>query len=57
GLISLDEDYSILMAKDSVPDPIHGLINPDLKLRLPARPEFRPHPQFLEYHRENVFKG
>jgi putative restriction endonuclease len=57
GLISLGEDYSILLAKDRVPEPIQGLINPDLKLRLPARPEFRPHPQFLEYHRENVFKG
>lgn len=57
GLISLDGDYAILMAKDRVPEPIHRLINPDLKLRLPARPEFRPHPQFLEYHREHVFKG
>lgn len=57
SLISLGEDYAILMAKDRVPDPIHRLINPDLKLRLPARPEFRPHPRFLEYHREHVFKG
>lgn len=57
GLISLDGDYAILMAKDRVPEPIHRLINPDLKLRLPARAEFRPHPQFLEFHRENVFKG
>lgn len=57
GLISLDEDYTILMAEDRVPDPIHRMINPDLKLRLPVRAEFRPHPRFLEYHREHVFKG
>lgn len=57
GLISLDEDHAILMAEDRVPEPIRGLVNPDRKLRLPARPEFRPHPQFLEYHREHVFKG
>jgi putative restriction endonuclease len=57
GLISLDEDYAILMAGDRVPEPVHQLINPDHRLRLPARPEFRPHPQFLEYHREHVFKG
>lgn len=57
GLISLDEDYAILMAGDRVPEPVHRLINPNLKLRLPVRPEFRPHPQFLEYHREHVFKG
>ena len=57
GLISLDEDFTILMAKDSVPEPLQQLVNPDRKLRPPNRPEFRPHPQYLAYHRENVFKG
>lgn len=57
GLISLDEDFTILMAKDSVPEPLQQLVNPDRKLRLPNRPEFRPHPQYLAYHRETVFKG
>lgn len=57
GLLSLDEDYTILMAKDRVPEPVRRLINADGRIRLPDRPEFRPHPQFLEFHRENVFKG
>lgn len=57
GLLSLDDDYAILMAKDRVPEPIHRLVNPDGRLRLPPRPELRPHPQFLRYHREKVFKG
>ena len=57
GLISLDEDFTILMARDSVPEPLQQLVNPDRKLRLPNRPEFRPHPQYLAYHRETVFKG
>lgn len=57
GLISLDGDCSILLAKDSVPDALQRLVNPDLKLRMPNRPEFRPHPRYLAYHRETVFKG
>jgi len=47
GLLSLDDDYSILLAKGRVPEPVHKLINPYGKLKLPARREFRPHPQFL----------
>ncbi len=57
GLLSLDDDYTILMAPDRVPEPVHQLVNPGGKLRLPARLELRPHPQFLQFHRETVFKG
>ncbi|MDH3230031.1 MAG: HNH endonuclease [Alphaproteobacteria bacterium] len=57
GLIALDADHAILMARDRVPEEVQRLINPDRRLRPPARPEFQPHPQFLEYHREHVFKG
>jgi putative restriction endonuclease len=57
GLLSLDDDYTILIAEGRVPEPVKRLINPDGRLRLPPRPEFRPHPQFLRYHRKNVFRG
>lgn len=57
GLLSLDDDYRILTAKGRVPEPVLRLINPDGRLRVPARPESRPHAQFLRYHRENVFRG
>lgn len=57
GLLSLDDDYTILMAKGRVPEPVRKLINSDGKLRLPPRPEFQPHSQFLRYHRENIFRG
>jgi putative restriction endonuclease len=57
GLISLDADNAVLMARDRVPEEVQHLIGPDRNLRPPARPEFHPHPQFLEYHREHVFKG
>jgi putative restriction endonuclease len=57
GLLSLDDDFTILTATERVPETIRRLVNPGGKLLLPNQPEFRPHPQFLKYHRETVFKG
>jgi putative restriction endonuclease len=58
GLLSVDDDYSLLVAKGRVPDTIERLLNPSGKLNLPSmRQELRPHPQFLRFHRETVFKG
>jgi putative restriction endonuclease len=56
-LLSLADDYTILMARSGIPRPVRRLINPDGRLWLAPRPEFRPHTQFLRYHRENIFKG
>ena len=58
GLLSVSDDYSLLLAKGRVPEPVERMLNPDRKLRLPqTRHELWPHPQFLEYHRKNIFKG
>ena len=57
GLLSLDDDLTILMAANRVPGTIQRLINPERKLLPPERPELKPHPWFLRYHRETVFKG
>jgi putative restriction endonuclease len=57
GLLSLDEDLKILKAPGTVPEPIERLINPTGHLLLPDRLDFRPHPQFMKFHREYVFKG
>lgn len=57
GLVSVDEDYRILLARDRIPDTISRLIDPSRRLILPARSDERPHPQFLKFHREQVFKG
>jgi putative restriction endonuclease len=57
GLISVEDDYSLLTAASSIPDSVARLISPERRLRLPSRPEHRPHPQFLRYHRKHVFKG
>jgi len=57
GLISVDNDYNLLLAKHSVPETVERLLLGNSKLLLPERNELRPHPQFLEYHRQHVFKG
>jgi putative restriction endonuclease len=57
GLLSVDDDGTILTAKGHVPDTIERMMNPEHRLYLPDRTEFWPHPQFLRFHRETVFKG
>ena len=59
GLISVNEDYSLLMCKDAedaIQGPIINMINPELQLRLPSSSNSYPHEQFLKYHRDNIFK-
>lgn len=57
GLISVDDDYGLLIASGGVPDIVTRLINPERRLLVPTRADDRPHSQFLQYHREQVFKG
>lgn len=57
GLISVDDDYAILKATEKIPDAIDQLINIDGCLRPPRFADHRPHPQFLRFHREEIFKG
>ncbi len=57
GLVSVDDDHTILVAEGCIPDPVLTMFNPDRHLRLPSTPWLAPHPQFMRYHRETVFKG
>jgi len=57
GLISVADDHSVLIARNRVPDQMLKLLLPDRRLRVPARSDLCPHPTFLRYHRERVFKG
>jgi putative restriction endonuclease len=57
GLVSIDDDYTILIAKDRLPDTALRLLNENHQLLLPAREDLRPHKHFLSYHRDNIFKG
>jgi putative restriction endonuclease len=57
GLVSVDDDFTILAASGNLPPAITGLLRADRKLVIPNRPEISPHPAHLRYHRENIFKG
>lgn len=57
GLVSIDDDFTVLVAKDKVPDPVRRLINPDGRLLVPHRADLQPHRQFLRLHRQSIFKG
>ncbi|AXT28230.1 HNH endonuclease [Ruegeria sp. AD91A] len=58
GLVSVDEDLSILIAKDSVAAPVADrLFTPERKLIVPDTFTLRPHEKFLNWHRANRFKG
>lgn len=56
GLISIAEDHTVLISHNKVPvDTAQRLINPGQRLILPEDPRDHPHPEYLRYHRENVF--
>jgi putative restriction endonuclease len=57
GLISADDDGSILIAKDRLPDTVSRLLREDRRLATPTQSSSHPHAQFLRYHRERIFKG
>ncbi len=56
GLVSVDDDFRILRA-DGVPEDVARLIRTEARLLLPNDETLRPHPSFLRFHREHVFKG
>jgi putative restriction endonuclease len=57
GMLSISESGGILCAERIVPDKIKGVLNHDRRLLLPSDPMLQPHPEFLRYHRETVYKG
>jgi putative restriction endonuclease len=56
GLVAIDDDWRILRAS-SLPEDVGRLIVPDGHLIVPDDETTKPHPSFLRFHRENVFKG
>ena len=57
GILSNGGQDEILMAPRLEPDPVKRMLNPDGKAKLPLSAALRPHPVFLRYHREKIFKG
>jgi putative restriction endonuclease len=57
GLIGLADDLTIMISRQiNDRDGALALINPTGKLIAPTNPDLRPHPRYLSWHRENVFK-
>ena len=57
GLISVGDDYEILVAKHHVPDDALRLLNQSRKINLPMGRTFFPNAYYLKFHRDVVFKG
>lgn len=57
GLVSLTNDYRILVAQSRVPPQARALLRGDFSAYVSADPTLQPHRQFLAYHRERVFCG
>jgi putative restriction endonuclease len=55
GLISLRDDYSILLSRQLNSDVSH-LLTKDMYAIVPMEQIYRPSPIYLEYHRDQVFK-
>jgi putative restriction endonuclease len=57
GLIGVADDLTILVSRQvNDPDAVHSIMNPGGYLIPPKRAADRPHPRFLNWHRENRFK-
>ena len=55
GLVSLEDDYKIIVSPKA-PETAHRLLRPELMADVPADHRERPHPSFLRYHRDNIFR-
>ncbi|MDO8878561.1 MAG: HNH endonuclease [Pseudolabrys sp.] len=57
GLISLADDLKILVSRQvNDPDAVRAFINQSGQAYAPLRGSERPHPHFLNWHRDNCFK-
>lgn len=57
GLISLSDDLDILISRQTNDlEAVYSFINKSGRAISPGKPLERPHPHFLQWHRENCFK-
>ena len=57
GLISLSDDLEILISRQvNDLESVQGFVNKTRRALPPRRPLERPHPHFLQWHREHCFK-
>lgn len=55
GLISLTDNFEILQSRQSNHD-VSRLLNQNMKAIIPEDQNLQPHPEYLDWHRRNVFK-
>ncbi|AZO57201.1 MULTISPECIES: HNH endonuclease [unclassified Mesorhizobium] len=57
GLIGLSDDLEILISRQvNDPESVRAFVNKSGRALPPRRPVERPHPHFLQWHREHCFK-
>lgn len=57
GLLPVTDDYRILVAEKKIPDQVRSMLNSNGEINRPRDPNLRPSPHYLQFHRNNVFKG
>jgi putative restriction endonuclease len=57
GLVSIGDDYKILVAKNHVPEDAVRLLNRSGRIHLPKDQTLYPNAHYLKFHRDVVFKG
>lgn len=57
GLLSVSDDGRILSVERGLPDGLRQLLRPQMEILKPDDRSQAPHPVFLAWHRNNVFKG
>lgn len=57
GLISIGDDYKILVAESHVPDDAIRFLNKTGLINLPNDPTLYPNAHYLNFHRSRIFKG
>jgi putative restriction endonuclease len=57
GLISIGDDYKIIVAKNHVPEDAARLLNQSGMINLPQDPTYHPNAYYLKFHRDTIFKG
>jgi putative restriction endonuclease len=55
GFLFVEDDNTITQ-RPGIPEKVTALLNPDRKLLIPEDISQRPHPLFLRYHREELFR-
>ena len=57
GIITISDQYDIIVDEKLIPDNLLDLVNKTGKLILPDDERFYPHEKFLKYHRDIMFRG